>query len=433
MSGPSRKTSPWLLLLGPGLLVAATGVGAGDLAGGAFAGSKLGVAILWAVIVGALIKFVLNEGLARWQLATRTTFVEGLSRHLGWFAQGFFLLYLFLWTWFVARALASASGVAAQGLLPLPMGEETARYLWAVAHAVAGVALCWFGSFKLFERLMAVCIGIMFLTVIAAAILSIDDIGAILRGLIWPTIPFHEGRNGHNSGPEWTLALIGGVGCTLTILCYGYWLREQSNPARFTLKASRLDLAIAYSATALFGMAMVILADGLTFQASGARSLLQIADRLGETLHPVAEPIFLLGAWAAICSSLLGVWQAVPYLFADYLGHLRNRQKTVQTLKSERPPQAINRRALPYRGYLLYIGVAAILAQGGSLTWAVKAYGVFGALFMPLLALALLILLNRPQLIGAESRNRLLANLALVGVIIFFSWMGYLTLTRVFS
>ena len=54
-----------LLIIGPGLLVAATGVGAGDLATGAFTGNQLGVAVLWAVVLGAVLKFVVNEGLAR--------------------------------------------------------------------------------------------------------------------------------------------------------------------------------------------------------------------------------------------------------------------------------------------------------------------------------------------------------------------------------
>ena len=40
---PARKSL--LSILGPGMLVAATGVGAGDLAGGALAGERLGTAI----------------------------------------------------------------------------------------------------------------------------------------------------------------------------------------------------------------------------------------------------------------------------------------------------------------------------------------------------------------------------------------------------
>ena len=70
-------------ILGPGILVAATGVGAGDLATAAFAGSKLGVAVLWAVMLGALIKFFLTEGLTRWQLATGETLLEGSMSRLG--------------------------------------------------------------------------------------------------------------------------------------------------------------------------------------------------------------------------------------------------------------------------------------------------------------------------------------------------------------
>jgi len=56
-----------LSIVGPGMLVAATGVGGGDLAAATFSGAKLGVAILWAVLLGAFFKkTVLNEGLTRW-------------------------------------------------------------------------------------------------------------------------------------------------------------------------------------------------------------------------------------------------------------------------------------------------------------------------------------------------------------------------------
>ena len=41
-----------LAAIGPGILVAATGVGASDLATAALTGTRLGLAILWAVVVG---------------------------------------------------------------------------------------------------------------------------------------------------------------------------------------------------------------------------------------------------------------------------------------------------------------------------------------------------------------------------------------------
>ena len=99
--------------------MAATGVGAGDLATAGFAGSQLGTAVLWAVLVGAFLKFVLTEGLARWQLATGLTLLEGTALKLGrttfslWgkarigvrsLVGWFFIPYFLLWTFFVGSS-----------------------------------------------------------------------------------------------------------------------------------------------------------------------------------------------------------------------------------------------------------------------------------------------------------------------------------------
>ncbi len=50
-----------LSAIGPGILVAATGVGAGDIMTASLGGSAVGVCILWAAVVGALLKWFLNE------------------------------------------------------------------------------------------------------------------------------------------------------------------------------------------------------------------------------------------------------------------------------------------------------------------------------------------------------------------------------------
>ena len=69
--------SSWLKYIGPGFVVAATGVGAGDLIAASVAGARYGTIILWAALLGGFLKFVLNEGIARWQLATGSTLLEG--------------------------------------------------------------------------------------------------------------------------------------------------------------------------------------------------------------------------------------------------------------------------------------------------------------------------------------------------------------------
>ena len=87
---PPSKRILYLAMLGPGLAIAATGVGAGDMVAATAAGARYGYAVVWAAAVGALLKFVLNEGVARWQLATGTTLLEGWVRRLGLWVQYYF-------------------------------------------------------------------------------------------------------------------------------------------------------------------------------------------------------------------------------------------------------------------------------------------------------------------------------------------------------
>jgi hypothetical protein len=53
-----------------------------------------------------------------------------------------------------------------------------------------------------------------------------------------------------------------------------------------------------------------------------------------------------------------------------------------------------------------------------------KSYAVVGAWFFPALTLALLVMNNRETWVGKRARNGVLANLALVVVLVFFSWIA---------
>jgi len=223
-------------VIGPGLLVAATGVGAGDLATSALTGSRLGTAVLWAVLVGALMKYVLTEGLARWQLATGSTVLEGAVRHLGRPVAWVFLPYLAFWSFCVASALMSACGVAFHALIPVMEDAPAAKVVFGALHGAAGAALVLAGGFRAFERVMAACVALMTLTVVVTAFALAPDPEALLRGLV----PSAATLGGPALG--WTVALVGGVGGTVTILCYGYWIREQGRRGLGDLWTCRLDL-----------------------------------------------------------------------------------------------------------------------------------------------------------------------------------------------
>ncbi len=80
--------------LSVGILVAATGVGAGDIVLAAIAGGNYGLLLLWAIVLWAILKYVLNLGLAKWDVATGTTFLQGWVQRLPKAVSVYFGAYL---------------------------------------------------------------------------------------------------------------------------------------------------------------------------------------------------------------------------------------------------------------------------------------------------------------------------------------------------
>ncbi len=403
-------------VIGPGLLVAATGIGAGDLATASFAGSHLGMAVLWAALAGAFLKFVANEGLARWQLATGTTLLEGVVRHFGRFTGWVFLAYLVFWTFFVASALMSACGVTLHALIPVFADARDGKIVFGILSSLAGAVLVLKGGYPLFSRIMQVCIGLMFITVVATAVIVWPGTDEVLRGLLVPSIPDKEG------GLSWTVALMGGIGGTVTVLCYGYWIREAGRTGKDDLRTCRIDLAVAYAVTALFGIAMVIIGSTIEIDGRGATLLVTLAQRLVESLGPAGRWVFLIGALGAVFSSLLGVWQAVPYLFADLWGLLNEPEGNTSNGETR-----VDTRSTAYRGYLAAMALLPMAGLFRGFGEVQKLYAVIGAWFFPVLALALLLLNGRSGWVGKSYRNQPLTVAALLGVLLFFAWIAWRT------
>ena len=418
-----------LAVIGPGMLIAATGVGAGDLAAGAFAGSKLGVAVLWAVLLGALIKYVITEGLARWQLATGQTLIEGAILRLGAFAQYFFLSYFLIWTFGVGSSLISACGVAGHALFPVFDDPVRGKIVFGVAHSLLGFVLVWIGTFRFFETLMSLCVGLMFVLVVVTAILVGPDWGAIASGLVVPEIPTYV-EDGVDQGLGWTFALMGGVGGTLTVISYNYWIREEGREGIAWMRTCRLDLMAAYTVTALFGLAVIVIASksDLERQAS-AQLVVSLASQLEGVTGSVGRQLFLIGAWAAMFSSLLGVWQSVPYMFADYLRIARIRSSKVPW---DGAPVKVDPKGRSYRGYLLVITFVPMLGLLYDFELVQKLNSIYGALVMPLIALVLFILNGRADWVGV-SKNRPITAVCLIAILVFFLYTGAPALVRLLA
>lgn len=400
-------------LMGPGIVVAATGVGAGDLVATLIAGSRFGYALLWAAILGTLLKIALAEAVGRWTLAGERTIFDGWSSLGGAFRVGklggslnwagiYFGVYVVLWGFVYGAAAMTATALPLAALFPV-----LDLKVWGILSGLAGLAFVWFGHYGLFEKVMTACVGVMFVTVIGLAVIVAPDLPALATGL-WPGLA--------PGSAFYTLGLIGGVGGTITMAAYGYWLNAKGWKGPGWMRVMRLDNRVGYVVTGVFVVAMLIVGAELLFSAGialqgGERGLLDLDQVLRDRFGRPISILFLIGFWATSFSSLLGVWQGVSLMFADFIAHVRGRAGD-DAVRGE--------RSRAFRGYALWLTIPPIALLFMDRPFGlIVAYGVLGSVFMPFLAGTLLWLLNSDR-VPKEWRNGWLSNLMLTGATVLF-------------
>lgn len=372
---PADAEPRWSLV-GPGLVVAATGVGAADLIATTVAGSKYGYALLWAVIAGCIMKVILVEGAGRYSLATGKTIFEGWSS-LGRWTTWYFGPYIVIWGFVYGAAAMAGTGLALYSLLPF-LGVPA----WGIITGLIGAALVWSGRYDLFERVLTVMVIMMFVTMVLAAMLTLPNLGEVLRGLV-PTIPPGAIIN--------VLSIAGGVGGTITLAAYGYWLREKGWSTPRFMRVMRLDNGVAYLVTGIFVVATLIVGAELLYSSriaigGGDQGMVDLAGVLGQRYGTWMSKLFLIGFGAASMSSLVGVWNGVSLMFADFFG-------SVQGKPVDHPDRLSGGRY--YKFYIFWLTFPPmVMLFLGQPVYLILAYGVLGALFMPFLAITLLWLLN---------------------------------------
>ena len=340
-------------------------------------------------------------------MATQTTLLEGWVTRLGGWIQWVFFPYLLLFSLVTSGMLASACGVAGAALLPL--GDlQSSRFAWAAVHSLAGLGLVLFGGYALLKRLLAVCVGAMFGTVVLTAFLLAPDWPAAARGFV-PSLP--------PGGSGWVIGLIGAIGGTMALISYGYWIREEGRSGSEGLRACRTDLLLSYVVIGLFGTAVVIIGSRVEVRGQGAALALLLADQLAASLGPAGRWMFLAGFWAAVFSAMLGVWQSLPYLFTDFLALRRGAGVASWA------PGSVE-RSRSYRIYLACMATVPLLLVRRPVEQLQLAFGLTGAMLLPLLALTLLLMNNREEWVGREFRPGLLLNSVLASALLFFTFVG---------
>jgi manganese transport protein len=395
---------------GPGLLVTAAFIGPGTVTAASKAGAEFGQALLWAVVFAILATVVLQEMAARLGLVSRQGLGEAVRsafRHPLLQVGACLLIVASIGLGNTAYQTGNITG-AAVGLEVL---TGVSVQIWAVVLGLAAFALLAAGVYKLLERALIALVVLMSLLFIITAILVRPDVGGIVRGMLVPTLPA-------GSLPT-VIALIGTTVVPYNLFLHASSVREKWStaiPKPQALAESRLDTSLAVGLGGLITLAIVVTA-AAAFSAKGefvdaADMAKQLEPLLG---GPAAKICFAIGLLAAGMTSAITAPLATAYAVTGTLGW----------------PQ--NLRSRPFRAvwFVVLVMGTALAASGQKSPQATILFAQFAnGLLLPLVAVFLLMAVNRRDLLG-EYKNGLLANLIGVLVVLVTAGLGAWTVVDV--
>jgi len=238
VSEPPQTFRASLRRIGPGMILAASIVGSGELIATTTLGAEVGYVALWVILLSCLIKPVVQAEMARYIIASGETGLAGFDRFPGpraTIGRRFGTVNWIVWAWALMTLMtmlqvgAMYGGVAAVMNLLIP---AISIKLWVLIFAAITLALLLGGGYDRIERLAMVKVGLFTMLTFLAALLLIRmpqyfSWSAMLDGL-----KFKMPGQGFSTA----VAVFGitGVGAS-ELFMYPYWCVEKGY-ARFAGK-----------------------------------------------------------------------------------------------------------------------------------------------------------------------------------------------------
>ncbi|SMX91023.1 Nramp family divalent metal transporter [Brevibacterium aurantiacum] len=402
-----------LRLIGPGIVLALASVGASDMITTMNSGAEYGLALIWVFTVGIILKFVLSEAVARLQMSGDRSLQSHLTRFGGRLFPSLFLIAELLVGLFFGAGVIAVTTNILQALFPVLPFWPTAVVVLLSAAILVGI-----GRYGLVEKAMIGFGIIVFFGIVALAISVFQgqEAQAVAVETMAPTFP--------NGSIITVMSLIGGVGGATGILAYSYWIREKSWRDAEWKPVVRIDLFISYALVFVFAVAMsavgAFILYGQGFTIADNDSLFAIADSLVSRIGEVGRIVFLISFLAVVYTSVLGGFSGIAYVTADCIRVLR-RYPHQDKLEHE-----MSAKSVEFRAAIVYLSIATLVIMGlGKPVTLVLIYAAISAFILPVLAIALLVILNRSS-VPAALRNKEVSNVLLTICFLLFSALAVL-------
>jgi manganese transport protein len=328
---PPRTLPEILRKIGPGMILAASIVGSGELIATTTLGAQEGYRLLWLIVLSCLIKPIVQAELGRYTIATGEPTLESLSRvpgprwKVGWVAWGWAI------TVFITLLQVGAmyGGVAQVMALLVPAVPVRG---WVALFLVLTLVLLLGGGYDRVERLAVVKVALFTLLTVLAAVLLLRrpefSFAPLAEGLRFD-LPLH--------GVATAVAVFGitGVG-TNELAMYPYWCVEKgyarfSGPrdgspdwvrrARGWIRVMHVDIIVSLIIYTLATIAFYLLGAGVLHSQGlvpkGSDLIVVLSRIYTETLGPWALWVFYAGAIVTLYGTIFASTAAHARIYAD--------------------------------------------------------------------------------------------------------------------
>jgi len=395
---PPRRLKDTLRRIGPGIILAASIVGSGELIATTTLGAQVGYAALWIILLSCAVKPVVQAEMGRYTIASGETGLEGLNRVPGPRLGVSWLLWA--WALMVLVSLVQVGGMfGGVGQILNLLMPAVPVWLWVIALLGLTQLLLLGGTYERIERFALVKVGFFtLLTVLAAVVLTrMPEVFSWERALsgLRPQLP--------GSGLVTAVAVFGitGVGGT-ELFMYPYWCVEKGYArfvgrrddsqawlarARGWIRLMHVDIALSMVVYTIATVAFYLLGAGVLHglgRVPGGSDMIPALSQLyTQTLGHWALPLFYLGATVTLYGTIFAATAAHSRVYADFCRLLgRFARDDYATRVAYRRAFVVILTTFPAALYLLFASPVKMVVAGGILQALLLPLAGFGTIYL---------------------------------------------------
>ena len=331
---PPKTFLGTLKRIGPGMILAASIVGSGELIATTTLGAKVGYTAMWIIILSCLIKPFVQAELGRYVIATGETGLAGFNRAPGPRAKVNWIV----WAWAAMTLMtmmqigAMFGGVSQVMHLLIP---AISVKVWVVIFLAITLALLLGGGYERIERLAMVKVGLFTMLTFLAALLLVRMPQYFSWDALWDGFKFKMPGAGFADA----VAVFGitGVGAS-ELFMYPYWCVEKGyarfagrreasaewrHRARGWVRVMHTDIVasmIIYTvATVAFYLLGAGVLNGMGLVPKADDMISTLSNIYTQTLGPWSRWLFYAGAIITLYGTIFAATAANSRVFADML------------------------------------------------------------------------------------------------------------------